>query len=77
MTRTQEGDALTLSDYLKEKTDLLARNNVTDAETEAWIVLETVSGMSRSMIRFSMSKALADCFSDDLIHQLDDVFSRR
>ena len=77
MTRTQEGDELTLSDYLKEKTDLLARNNVTDAETEAWIVLETVSGMSRSMIRFSMSKALADCFSDDLIHQLDDVFSRR
>ena len=68
---------MTLSGFLKEKTDLLARNSVTDAETEAWIVLETVSGMSRAMIRFSMSKALAECFSDDIVSRLEDVFRRR
>ena len=68
---------MTLSEFLKVKTDLLARNSVTDAETEAWIVLETVSGMSRAIIRFSMSKALAECFSEDIVSQLEDVFRRR
>ena len=44
-------------------------------ETEA--PTEDPSDSSEDPSSDTSSKALADCFSDDLIHQLDDVFSRR
>ena len=68
---------MTIQEYLKEKTALLARAGIDDAEAEALLCFETASGMNRATIRFSAEKALADCFPDDVVEKIDDVFSRR
>ena len=68
---------MTIQEYLKEKTALLARAGIDDAEAEAFLCFETASGMNRAAIRFSAEKALADCFPEDVVERIDDVFSRR
>ena len=68
---------MTIQEYLKEKTALLARAGIDDAETEAFLCFEDSSGMPRAKIRLSLAKELSDCFSADVISKIDDCFSRR
>ena len=68
---------MTIQEYLKEKTALLARAGIDDAETEAFLCFEDSSGMPRAQIRLSLEKELSDCFSADVISKIDDCFSRR
>ena len=57
---------MTVQEYLKEKTELFSRSGVPEAENEAWVVLETVSGLTRSSIRFSFAKELAEVVSGEV-----------
>lgn len=50
---------MTLGEYLNEKTTLLSRAGIPDAENEAWLCLMEGTGLSRSALRFSLAKALA------------------
>ena len=50
---------MTLGEYLNEKTTLLSRAGIPDAENEAWLCLMEGTGLSRSVLRFSLAKALA------------------
>ncbi|MBP5417027.1 MAG: peptide chain release factor N(5)-glutamine methyltransferase [Clostridiales bacterium] len=68
---------MTIREYLKEKTALLARAGIDDAESEAFLCFEDSSGMPRAQIRLSLEKALADCFPADVISKIDDCFLRR
>ena len=68
---------MTLQDYLKEKTELLSRAGIDDAENEAWVVLETVSGLNRSSIRFSFAKELVEVISDEVFSSLEKTYERR
>lgn len=68
---------MTLQDYLKEKTELLSASGVPEAENEAWVVLETVSGLTRSYIRFSFAKELAEVVSGEVFSSLEKTYERR
>lgn len=68
---------MTLQEYLKEKTELLSRSGVPEAENEAWVVLETVSGLTRSYIRFSFAKELAEVVSSEVFSSLEKTYELR
>ena len=68
---------MTVQEYLKEKTELFFRSGVPEAENEAWVVLETVSGLTRSSIRFSFAKELAEVVSDEVFSSLEKTYELR
>lgn len=68
---------MTLQDYLKEKTELLERSGIEDAENEAWVILMSLTDLNRAQIRFSLAKALDDCLSAETLWKLEDVWVRR
>ncbi len=68
---------MTLQDYLKEKTELLERSGVEDAENEAWVILMSLTDLNRTQIRFSLAKELDDCLSAETLWKLEDVWVRR
>ena len=68
---------MTVQEYLKEKTELFSRSGVPEAENEAWVVLETVSGLTRSSIRFSFAKELAEVVSGEVFSSLEKTYELR
>lgn len=68
---------MTVQEYLKEKTELFSRSGVPEAENEAWVVLETVSGLTRSYIRFSFAKELAEVVSGEVFSSLEKTYELR
>lgn len=74
---SSEEHLVTIQDYLKEKTALLARAGIDDAETEAFLCFEDSSGMSRAQIRLSLAKDLSECLPEEVISRIDDCYTRR
>ena len=68
---------MTLQEYLNEKTTLLVRAGIDDAENEAWLCFEEGSGMGRSELRFSFSEDLSDVLTGRSIAEIDEIFRRR
>ena len=68
---------MTLSEYLEEKTTLLSRAGIPDAENEAWLCFMEGTGLNRSAIRFSLPKALSSVVSEFSFGELEEIFARR
>ncbi|MBO4474638.1 MAG: peptide chain release factor N(5)-glutamine methyltransferase [Clostridiales bacterium] len=68
---------MTLSEYLEEKTTLLSRAGIPDAENEAWLCFMEGTGLSRSAIRFSLGNALSSVVSESSFGALEEIFARR
>lgn len=68
---------MTLREYLKEKTELLSRASVEDAENEVWTVLMTCLLKSRGEIRASLDAPAGSFLSSSEEELLEDVFTRR
>ena len=68
---------MTLSEYLEEKTTLLSRAGIPDAENEAWLCFMEGTGLSRSVIRFSLGNALSSVVSESSFGALEEIFARR
>lgn len=68
---------MTLQEYLNEKTALLARAGIDDAEGEAWFCFAEGTGMDKATYRFSASEDLEGFFAPGLIEAMDEIFARR
>ena len=67
---------MTVKEYLKEKTAMLAAAGIEDAENEAWVCLLDGTGLSRSAFR-EEGKAMSDILSGSQIEFLETLFTRR
>ncbi|MBO4687156.1 MAG: peptide chain release factor N(5)-glutamine methyltransferase [Clostridiales bacterium] len=68
---------MTLSEYLDEKTTLLSRAGIPDAENEAWLCFMEGTGLRRSAVRFSLANALSSVVSESSLEVLEELFERR
>ena len=67
---------MTVQEYLKEKTAMLAAAGIEDAENEAWVCLLDGTGLSKSAFRED-GKDIGDVLSKSQIDFLETLFARR
>ena len=67
---------MTVQEYLKEKTAMLAAAGIEDAENEAWVCLLDRTGLSKSAFRED-GKDIGDVLSKSQIDFLETLFARR
>ena len=68
---------MTLGEYLEKMAARLSSAGVEDAENEAFVCLQSITGMSSSALRFASSRDISDSISAPVLEDLESAFARR